>query len=104
MAAQKRKRIRESLLLQLAIKGASAEHYIDLINDYMNLWDAKNALIKDIKKRGVTYQDNSSTGVLVWKDNPAVKDLLATNRQMLSILKELNLSTKEVDGGDADEL
>ena len=40
----------------------------------------------------------------MWKNNPSIKELVGVNRQMLSILKELKLSTDEMGGGDADEL
>lgn len=102
--ATKRKDIFESLEEQLAIKGAGISHYTDLLNDYMILWETKNALAADIKKRGVVYQDVSSVGVEMWKNNPSVKELVMVNRQMLSILKELKLSTDEVGGGDEDGL
>jgi len=93
-----------SLREQLALKGASLDHYEDLITDYMGFWDTKNALLADITTRGVVYQDVSAAGNLMWKNNPSVKELVMVNRQMLSILKELKLSTDDADGGDADEL
>jgi uncharacterized protein YbaP (TraB family) len=102
--AVKRKDILESLQEQLAMKGASLDHYVDLLNDYMTLWDTKNALSTDIKKRGVVYKDVSSVGVEMWKNNPSVKELVMVNRQMLTILKELKLSTDEMGGGDEDDL
>ena len=100
----KRSIIQASLQEQLALKGASLDHYEDLLSDYMNLWDTKNKLILDIKKRGVVYQDVSASGNLMWKNNPSIKELVLVNKQMLSILKELKLSTNEAGGGDADDL
>lgn len=102
--AIKRKDIKESLEEQLAMKGASLCHYADLLNDYMTLWDTKKALAKDIKKRGVVYKDVSSVGVEMFKNNPSVKELVMVNRQMLTVLKELKLSTDEAGGGDEDDL
>ena len=102
--AAKRKDILESLEEQLALKGASLNHYTDLLNDYMILWDTKNALATDIKTRGVMYEDFSSQGVKMMKNNPSIKELVMVNRQMLSILKELKLSTDEMGGGDEDDL
>ena len=104
MAASRKRRILNSLLEQLALKGASLEHYEDLLADYMSLWETKNALVKDIKTRGVVYQDVSAAGVLMWKNNPSIKELVSVNRQMLMILKELKLSTDEAGGGDEDDL
>ncbi len=100
----KRSEILESLEEQLAMKGASLNHYTDLLNDYMTLWDTKNLLAEDIENRGVVYKDKSSVGVEMFKNNPSVKELVMVNRQMLSILKELKLTTDEAGGGDEDEL
>ena len=101
---KKREAVKTSLLEQLAFKGASLEHYEDLIEDYLSFWDIKIKLIKDIKKRGIVYKDFSSTGVSMMKNNPSNKDLVMVSKQMLSILKELGLKTNEAGGGEDDEL
>lgn len=97
-------KIEDSLLEQLALLGAMKEHYIDLIRDYMGLWEVKTALLSDIKSRGVTYNDYSSAGVMMQKNNPSVKELVMVNKQMLSLLKELGLSTSNIRDGEVDEL
>ena len=89
----KKTEIAESLHKQLRDKGADLSHFCDLIDDYVLLWETKNALAKDIKKRGVTYVDLSSVGVEMQKNNPAVKEIVMVNRQMMSILKELGITT-----------
>lgn len=100
----KREKIKNSLLAQLKSLGASLEHYEDLINDYMDLWDIKETLTNDIQTRGVTYKDYSSVGVEMQKNNPSTKELVMVNKQMLSLLKELGLSTDKVRGTEDDEL
>lgn len=100
----KREKIKNSLLAQLKSLGASLEHYEDLINDYMGLWDIKEALTNDIQTRGVTYKDYSSVGVEMQKNNPSTKELVMVNKQMLSLLKELGLSTDKVCDTEDDEL
>jgi phage terminase small subunit len=102
MATQKS--IRESLELQLAQKGAGLDCFTDLVKDYISLWKIKNRLLADIRKRGIVYKDRSSTGVLMQKNNPSVKELLGVNRQMLSILKELGLTTNTAGDDQKDEL
>jgi phage terminase small subunit len=102
--ADKREAIEYSLMDQLAMMGAMKDHYIDLLNDYMGFWDVKNALLYDIKLRGVTYKDFSSVGIEMSKNNPSVKELVMVNRQMLSILKELGLGTANVRSGEDDVL
>lgn len=99
----KRDKIYASLMEQLAFKDASVDCFEDLIQDYMSLWDTKNALIADIRKRGVMYKDVSSVGVEMMKNNPSVKELVMVNKQMLMLLKELDLSTENAAGGDPDD-
>src|SRR5690606_27686791 len=102
--AIKRKDIKESLEEQHTMKGASFCHSADLLNDYMTLWETRNALAQDIKKRGEDYKDASSVGIEMFKNNPSVKELVMVNRQMLTVLKELKRSTDEAGGGDEDDL
>ena len=96
MSKERRQRIEESLLEQLEMKGADMDHFVDLVRDYMSLWDVKNDLLKDIKERGVMYKDFSSVGIEMMKNNPSVRELVGINRQMLSILKDLDINTKTV--------
>lgn len=42
------------------------------------------------------YEDYSSVGIKMMKNNPSVKELTGVNRQMLIILRELGLSTDMV--------
>ena len=100
----KRESIKNSLEKQLAMMTATKDHYVDLINDYMGLWDVKNALFADIKLRGVTYKDVSSVGIEMQKNNPSVKELVTVNKQMLSVLKELGLITANARSGEEDVL
>ena len=102
--AIKQSDIKASLAKQLKDNGANTEHFSDLINDYMELWKLKNKLIKDIKTRGLTYESTSSAGKTYEKENPSIKQLMLTNRQMLAILKDLKLSTDTVVEDDDDEL
>lgn len=96
--------VKKSLLEELERRGFSGDVYKDLINDYMCLWENKNALQKDIKTRGVVYKDVSSVGVEMYKNNPSVKDQLAVNKQMLQILKDLSLNIPKEVEDDEDDL
>ena len=104
MTETKRQSIEYSLMEQLATMGANQSHFSDLVNDYMGMWDVKNALFDDIKLRGVTYKDLSSVGISMQKNNPSVKELVTVNKQMLSVLKELGLSTANARSGEVDVL
>lgn len=97
-------RVKNSLIEQLTQMGANIPFFEDLVEDYMCLWDVKNGLQEDIKERGVTYIDVSSVGVEMMKNNPSTKELTMVNRQMLSILEKLGLSTDKCKVEDDDEL
>ena len=107
--AAKKTEIKNDLIDQLERKGIFGKHYLDLINDYMALWDIKNKLIKDIKDRGVSVKwtngpINPETGEAAqsgYKKNESISELNKTNAQMLKILNELGLKASSM--GPADD-
>ena len=77
---------------------------MDLIDDYMALYDIKKKLKTDIKKRGVSYEAQSASGkATIIKQNQSVKDLVAVNKQMLMILDKLGLTTEKTIRDDDDD-
>lgn len=97
-------KIKESLIKQLEVKNANVPHFYDLILDYLELYNIKKALQKDIKKRGVSYETLSANGFEITKQNQSVKDLVAVEKQMMSMLKEMGLTTDAPTGSeDVDE-
>lgn len=99
--APSKAKIKESLIKQLEVKNANVAHFMDLICDYMVLYDTKKALQKDIKKRGVSYETMSASGFKIIKQNQSVKDLVAVEKQMMAMLKEMGLTTDAPTGEDA---
>jgi len=89
--------IKQDLLDQLERNGVYGKYYIDLVYDYMSLWEIKNKLIQDIKKRGV-----SVPGMHGMKKNESITELNKTNAQMLKILNELGLKPSRSDGDPDD--
>ncbi len=95
--------IKEDLLNQLQENGICGEHYIDLINTYMELFNIKNELILDIEKRGVSvlWENGKQSG---FKKNDSISELNKTIDRMLSILNDLGLKpTPNGGSGDDDE-
>lgn len=88
-----RNEIKNDLLAQLSKNGVTGTHFTDLVDDYMSLWDTKNELIKDIKKRGVVTVYNNGGGQSGVKRNDSVTDLIKVNAQMSKLLQSLNLTT-----------
>lgn len=90
--------IKKDLLDQLDRNGVYGKYYIDLVNDYMSLWEIKNKLIKDIKLRGVSVYWCNGGGQEGHKKNDSISELNKTNAQMLKILNELGIKPSRTDG------
>ena len=95
--------IKIDLLNQLIANETYGKHYEDLVNDYMELWNIKNNLIKDIKERGVAvkWTNGKQHGV---KKNDSISELNKTNAQMLKILSELGLKPSPKASDDYDDI
>ena len=104
MAAKTQKEVRESLLMQLRAKGADVAHFEALVEDYIMYFAQVKKLKADIRKNGLTYTAISAAGKEYEKDNPAAKLLPVYTRSMLSILKELGLTTDAALDEEDDEL
>lgn len=100
------RKIKDSLIKQLKEKGADAEHFLGLIDDYLWYFNQEKAMQKDIKDRGLSYETLSASGNPILKENPSVKNAIAYNKQKLAILKELQLTTSNcnANGDDEDDL
>lgn len=95
-----RKEIKADLLDQLERSSTTGKYYIDLVDDYMELYDTKKKLILDIKLRGVSVPYNNGGGQSGYKKNESVDLLIKVNGQMLKILDSLGIKPSQ--GGDLD--
>ena len=111
----KRKEIRKSLVEQLKNKGADEAMFLDQIEDYMMFWDQKESLkstaeiVSDMIERIVQdddWDDSSEQAKVILNANKQMMDgyrqIRDTNRQMLSILKAMDITTEKIikkDGG-----
>lgn len=93
--------IKTDLLDQLDRNGTTGKYYIDLVDDYMEMYDTKKKLIQDIKKRGVSVSYNNGGGQSGFKKNDSVDQLLKVNQQMLKLLDALGIKPSQ--DGDPDE-
>ncbi|WMJ81965.1 P27 family phage terminase small subunit [Clostridium sp. MB40-C1] len=98
--ATKKELIKKDLLEQLKSNGVTGKAYIDLVEDYISLWEIKNALIKDIRERGVTIEYQNGKDQWGYKKNDSINELNKTSTQMLKILNELGLKATPTDGDD----
>ena len=104
--SMKKTEIKQDLLDQLERNGTVGKYYIDLVNDYMSLWETKKKLIADIKERGVsikweTYNKDGEVVQSGHKKNESVDQLVKVNQQMLKLLDALGIKPSQ--GGDPDD-
>ena len=99
----KRNDVKNDLLDQLERNEVYGNHYIDLIDDYMAMWDVKNSLIKDIKDKGVSVKYQNGENQWGYKKNDSVRELTNVNNQMLKLLDSLGLKASKLEVEDDDE-
>ena len=99
-----RKKIKHDLIKSAKANVNKNKCYLDLIDDYMILWDTKNKLIKDIEERGVVVDYVSNSGITNKKKNESVGDLLKVNQQMTKLLDSLGIVPSNLDGDADDEM
>lgn len=105
MTVPKKNQIKQDLLNQLESQGKYDKFYIDLVEDYMVLYDLKKEVKKDIKKNGLRYATTNGNGFEVEKPNESVLNFSKINTQMLKILNDLGLQKpSEPISGDGDDL
>nr|WP_153580746.1 P27 family phage terminase small subunit [Bacillus sp. TH13] len=78
-------------------------HYVDLVDDYITLFDTKNKLAREIKKNGPMIEWQNSESQKGMKANPATKEFRETNKRMTDLLKVLGLKEPVYDGSNDDD-
>ncbi|AQY37900.1 MULTISPECIES: P27 family phage terminase small subunit [Bacillus cereus group] len=99
----KKAQIKQDLLQQLENSGLYGMHYIDLVDDYMTMFDAKNKLAREMKKNGPMIEWQNSESQKGVKANPATKEFRETNKRMTELLKVLGLKEPVYEGNDDDD-
>ena len=100
--SEKFQTIQKDLLDQLDRNGTVGEFYIDLVDDYMDMWITKTLLKEDIRARGIKIRYDNGGGQKGWKKNDSVDQKRQVNTQMLKLLSELGI--KPAVGVEEDEL
>lgn len=95
--------IRKCLMEQLLRQGNDKKCFEDLIEDYMNMWLAKELLNNDIQERGIRVKYDNGGGQAGWKKNESVDQMMKLNAQMLKLLAELKITVSAGSGGGEDE-
>lgn len=88
------------MLKQLEYKKNKNDYAVDLVKDYMALWEIKNELIEDIEKKGVSIKYQNGENQFGYKKNDSIAELNKVSTQMLKILDHLGLKpSKHEDTG-----
>ena len=98
-----RRAIERDLKAQLKRNGTTSKYYLDLVDDYMRLWDIKNSLFSDITERGVVTPYNNGGGQSGTKQNDSVFSVLKVSDRMTRILDNLGIKPSVVAAGDGDD-
>ena len=98
------KQVEQSLVDQLRASGADIDVFRGLVSDYTAMYRVCENLKKDILKSGTMIEAPCSTGQVITKPNPAIKELRDTSKSMLAILKQLGLNIDTVRVSDDDDL
>lgn len=97
---QKRRDLETSLLDNLESRGLVEDLYRDKVDEYMDLWDRRQDLRRDIKTRGVSVMD-AKRGMMV--ENRSVSLEIQVSRQMLAIYTALGFKQRDGAGTGADD-
>lgn len=77
--------LRASLIADLTDRGLNTVYYIDKVDEYMDFWERRQMLRRDVKKRGVSFLDEKGK----CQENRSVSLEIQTSRQMLAIFQSL---------------
>ena len=90
---QKRRRseIKKALIGQLKKNGTTGKYYVDMVEDYMRLWDTKENLFTDIEERGVTVEYNNGGGQRGKKQNDSVALAVKVGERMTRMLESMGI-------------
>ena len=110
-AAQKKQRNKIKAQLTRYIEANndedSLEYKISLIEDYIKMWEIQKMLMNNVEMKGVDVPYYDKNGNLLYKKNDCVPLITAYNKQMISLLKEMNISLDDYGGeggGDGDDI
>jgi len=107
LARQKRKDVYNSLYSALDAKGLTAAYFLDLLDQYMVLWDVQRKLTKDIKKRGPVVEWQNGANQKGLRKNDSIVELPKISKRMTDILRQLEIDcyieVNPLEGDDGDD-
>lgn len=101
---EKRENIKKSLKEQLERRSGLTAYNSNLIDDYMEYYDLKEKMLRDIKNRGLVITQMTGNGFEKQIVNENVAEVQKITRLMLKILTDLELNVtyeeEEIDFSD----
>ena len=91
MARQSRKKVRDSILAALVAKGMDSPYFLDLVEDYMDLWDIKRKLRVDLQQRGPVVEWQNGANQKGLRKNDSVVEYPKISKRMTDILRQLEI-------------
>lgn len=105
MARQSRKKVKESLLAALVAKEMDSPYFLDLLDDYMDLWDIKNKLRIDLQKRGPVVEWQNGANQKGLRKNDSLTEYPKISKRMTDILRQLEIDCRiEIDEPSSKEV
>lgn len=99
---RQRNRLERCLINELGEENKSS-HFLELIKDYLFMWDTIQELKLDIQERGVSvYWQNGETQ-FGYKKNDSIREMTTVSNQMLKILNDLGIKPEKIEEADDDE-
>ena len=85
--------LKQALLDNLDSRGMVEQMYLDKVDEYMDLWEQRILLQKDIEERGLTIYDEKKGWT---SENRSVSLEVQVSRQMLALYKALGFTADTV--------
>ena len=99
-----RKELRKSMIENLEARGLVEPIYIDMVNEYLQLWERRRLLAEDVRKRGVIVPDKRGGET----ENRSISQGTQVSKQMLAIYAALGFKEQAASAvagaGEDDEL
>lgn len=85
------KTLRKTMLKDLEARGLTDEIYLDMVDEYVELWDRRRMLAEDVEERGVSVLDGARGGRT---ENRSISLGLQVSKQMLSLYNALGFGDR----------
>ena len=89
LARQSRKKVKDSILAALVAKGMDSPYFLDLVEDYMDLWDIKTKLRKDLQERGPVVEWQNGANQKGLRKNDSVVEYPKISREFYNQVSHL---------------